>query len=90
MNDEHDSNDVRLITFSINPEDVDWIDKKLATLKEYDPGFYVQIIDLNHKQGKYNQYIYKISTHQSNLEHEAFKKFIFQLGLKLGGKLKIR
>lgn len=88
MDNEFDINDLRLISFSVNLENSIWIDKKIATLKNYDPGFYVQIIGVKRKEDI--EYLYRISTHQINLEHEAFKKFIFQLELKLGNKLKIR
>lgn len=85
MKNPHDQNDTRLITFTADEAGAEWFDKKVEQLKEYDPGFYVQVIE--HGDG---QYIYKITTHQKNLEHDDAKKFLFQLELRFGSKLKIR
>ena len=83
MTEPHDQNDTRLITFTVDQVGADWVDKNLDRLKEYDSGFYVKILDLGSK------YIYQITTHQKNLEHEDAKKFLFQLELRFGSKLKI-
>lgn len=85
MKNPRDQNDTRLITFTADEAGAEWVDKKVEQLKEYNPGFYVQIIA--HGSG---QYIYKITTHQKNLEHDDAKKFLFQLELRFGSKLKIR
>ncbi len=85
MPESHDQNDTRLISFMIDQTDSDWVDKILDRLKAYDPGFYVRVIGIGD-----TKYLYKISTHQKNLEHEDAKKFLFQLELRLGPKLKIR
>lgn len=69
----------------LDETEVDWVDKNIARLKEYDPGFYVRVIGIGD-----TKYLYKITTHQKNLEHEDAKKFIFQLELRFGSKLKIR
>lgn len=85
MDKAHDQNDTRLISFTVDQAGVDWVDKNLSRLKEYDPGFYVQVIARSDEQ-----YTYKITTHQKNLEHEDAKKFLFQLELRFGAKLNIR
>lgn len=84
MPESHDQNDTRVISFTVDQAGADWVDKNLDRLKEYDPGFYVQIIDTGSK------YLYRITTHQKNLEHEDARKFLFQLELRFGATLKIR
>lgn len=84
MDKIHDQNDTRLITFVVDEDGVDRIDKKLELLRESDPGFYVQVIDMGSKC------LYRITTRQKNLEHAAAKKFLFQLELQFGSKLNIR
>lgn len=81
---EKDPNDTRQISFMIDTKQSERIDKLLDNLKDYDPGFYIRIIGIG------DNYLYKISTHQSNMEHETYKKFIFQVELMLGSKLTIR
>lgn len=91
MDNEHDSNAIRQISFSVDSKDSTWVDKRIVTLRDNDPGFYTRIIDIGtNKNPEYKQFVYKITTHQSNLESKAFKKFIFQLELKFGNRLKIR
>ena len=85
MDESHDQNDTRQISFVVDEDEVDWIDKRLNQLKEYDPGFYVRIIGVGD-----TKYLYKITTQQKNLEHDDAKKFLFQLELRFGPKLKIR
>ena len=85
MGNPRDPNDTRQISFTVDQTESEWIDKNLNRLKEYDPGFYVQIIARSDKR-----HMYKITTHQKNLEHEDAKKFLFQLELRFGAKLKIR
>lgn len=82
---EKDPNDTRQISFVINKSESQWVDKRITALKEYDPGFYVRILEIGA-----DEYLYKITTHQSNMEHETYKKFIFQLELRFGKVLKIR
>ncbi len=85
MDESRDKNDTRQISFVVDEDEVDWIDKRLNQLKEYDPGFYVRIIGVGD-----TKYLYKITTQQKNLEHDDAKKFLFQLELRFGPKLKIR
>lgn len=81
---EHDPNDPRVISFTIDKESSAWVDKAIERLDNYDPGFYVRIIGIE------DNYLYKISTTQKHLEHEEAKKFLFQLELRFGRTLKIR
>lgn len=84
IENEKDPNDIRQISFVVDKKLSETINKLIYALKEYDPGFYVRIIGIN------DNYFYKITTHQSNMEHETCKKFIFQIELILGNKLTIR
>lgn len=81
----HDPNDTRQISFVLNHADSEWVDARLKILKEYDPGFYVRIMELLD-----DKYLYKITTQQKHLEHGEFKKFMFQLVLRFGDKIKLR
>ena len=85
MDESRDQSDTRQISFMVDEAESEWVDKRLDKLKEYDPGFYVRIIGVGD-----TKYLYKITTHQKNLEHEDAKKFLFQLELRFGTKLKIR
>ncbi len=85
MDESHDQNDTRQISFMLDEAEVDWVDKNITRLKECDPGFYVRVIGIGD-----TKYLYKITTHQKNLEHDDAKKFLFQLELRFGAKLKIR
>ncbi len=85
MNETRDPNDTRQISFTVDEAESEWVDKNLDRLKEYDPGFYVRIIGIGD-----TKYLYKITTQQKHLEHEDAKKFLFQLELRFGTKLKIR
>lgn len=83
--DERDPNDPVKISFTVKDEAVEaWVDKRIAELKEYDAGFYCQVNSWLHGV------LYTLTTTHQHLEHEDFKKFIFQVKLKLGKDVKIR
>lgn len=69
----------------LNNDDSEWVDARLKILKEYDPGFYVRVIAFGD-----DKYMYKITTQHKHFEHDEFKKFMFQLVLRLGDKVKLR
>lgn len=82
---ERDPNDPVKITFVVKDIEMEpWFDKRIADLKEYNAGFYCQINSWLHGL------LYTITTTHRHLEHEDFKKFIFQVKLKLGQDVKIR
>lgn len=82
---DRDPNDTVKITFTVKDESMEpWFDKRIADLKEYDAGFYCQINSWLHGV------LYTLTTTQRHLEHEDFKKFMFQVKLKLGEDVKIR
>jgi len=82
---EFDPSDTRQISFMLDLKDSEWIDKKLEVLREHDAGFYVHCIGVGDFEN-----LYKITTKHANLQHDDFKKFMFQVELKLGNKVKIR
>lgn len=88
MSDEidRDPNDsVRISIFVKDNEDnEEWVYERLDTLKEYDPGFHYS--ELPTKRGT----IIIIDTHVRNMEHQDFKKFIFQAKIKFAENVKIR
>ena len=80
-----DPNDPVRISFTCPPELYeDWIAEKIATLKDYDPGFYV--MEVSTRMGT----LYQLHTTQKHLEHADFKKFMFQVKMRLGQDVKIR
>jgi len=82
---EHDPNDPVKISFTVKDEAMEpWFDKRIADLKEYDAGFYCQTNSWLHGV------LYTLTTTRRHLEHEDFKKFMFQVKLKLGEDVKIR
>ena len=80
-----DSSDTRQISFMVSHADSEFVDTKLDILQAYDPEFYVRIIGI----GDFN-YMYKITCKQYNMEHDEYKKFMFQMSLRFGDKVKIR
>jgi hypothetical protein len=83
---EKDPNDpVRISIFIKDGDDnEDWVYDRLRTLKEYDPGFYYREIPT--KLGT----IFTIDTKVRNMEHQDFKKFLFQARIKFAENVKIR
>ena len=82
---EKDPNDPVKISFTVKDESMEpWFDKRIAELKEYDAGFYCQINSWLHGV------LYTITTTHRHLEHDDYKKFMFQVKLKLGEDVKIR
>ena len=82
---ERDPNDPVRISFVVtDPEMEAWFDERLKILKDYDANFYVQI------NSTLNGVLYQISTRYRNMQSEEYKKFIFQVKLKLGEDVKIR
>ena len=61
-----------------------WLEPKLETLKEYDPGFYYRVLPT--KRGT----IYTIDTKVRNTEHDDFSRFLFQARIKFAENLKIK
>lgn len=85
MATDKDPDDPVVISFTTKDPDISkWIDEKLSALHEADPSFYVQMHQLD------TCVFYSISTKAKNLEHDAYKRFMFQAGLKLGYDVKIR
>jgi hypothetical protein len=84
--DPKDPNDpVRISIFVPFDEDnEDWVYDKLDTLKEYDPGFYYRELDTK------NGTMFIIDTKVKNMEHQDFKKFLFQARIKFAENVKIR
>lgn len=82
---EHDPNDPVKITFMCKDTELEpWFNKRIADLKEYDAGFYCQ------ERDTIAGTLYQITTTYRHLEHDDFKKFMFQVKLKLGEDVKIR
>jgi hypothetical protein len=83
---EKDPNDpVRISIFIKDGDDnEDWVYDRLRTLKDYDPGFYYREIPT--KLGT----IFTIDTKVRNMEHQDFKKFLFQARIKFAENVKIR
>ena len=82
---DKDPNDPVKISFTCPPElHEDWVDTKIAALKDYDPGFYV--METETRMGR----LYQLHTTQKHLEHEDFRKFMFQVKIRLGQDVKIR
>ncbi len=86
---EKDSNDPVRISFTVPADDSSakneaWVFERLGALKEYDPGFYYK--NYTSKMGE----IFMVDTKMKNLEHAEFKKFMFQVKIKLGQDVKIR
>jgi len=82
---DRDPNDPVKISFTVKDAEMEpWFDKRIAELKEYDPGFYCQINSWMHGV------LYTITTTHRHLNSEDYKKFMFQVKLKLGEDVKIR
>lgn len=82
---ERDPNDTVKISFPVKDEEmIEWIDSRVDILKKYDPGFYIKTFCIG------DRYLYHIFTQAKHLEHEEYKKFIFQVTLKVGQDVKIR
>lgn len=86
---ERDPNDPVKISFTVlfteNSEANEaWAFKRIEALREYDEGFYCR--NFTTRKGQ----IFILETKAQNLQHEEFKKFMFQVKLKLGEDVKIR
>lgn len=82
---EHDPNDPVKISFVVTDTATeDWVDERLKILKDYDANFYVQI------NSWLNGVLYQISTKYRSTQSDEFKKFMFQLKLKIDREIKIR
>lgn len=83
---EKDPNDpVRISIFVKEGDDnEDWVCDKLRTLDDYDPGFYYR--ELPTRTGT----IFIVDTKVRNMEHQDFKKFLFQARIKFAENVKIR
>ena len=81
---QNDPNDPVKISFVANEEYEDWIDEKLKTLKDYDSSFFVQ------QTATRGGILYQISTKHRNMRSEEYKRFMFQVKLKLGRDVKVR
>ena len=83
--DNFDPNDPVKISFTCTEEQYeDWVNEKIRKLEDYDEGFYVQ--QLSTMTGT----IYQLHTTARHLEHDDFKRFLFQIKLKFGQEAKIR
>ena len=83
--DNYDPNDPVKISFTCTAEEFeDWVDERIRALEEYDEGFYVQ--RLSTVRGT----IYQLHTTARHMEHDDFKRFLFQVKLKFGEAAKIR
>lgn len=82
---ERDPSDPVKISFVVpDPEMEDWFDERLKILKDYDASFYV------HLNSTLNGVLYQLSTKYRNLQSDEYKKFMFQVKLKLGKDVKVR
>ena len=82
---ERDPSDPVKISFTVPDEELnDWFDARLKILQEYDPMFWVNTIATR------NGTIYQISTFQHHLHSNEYKKFMFQVKLKLGKDVNVR
>jgi len=84
MLNEKDPNDSVKISFTIDEELVGWMDGRLKILKDYDPGFYCQ------ETIRTVGILYQITTKYRNIHSDEYKRFMFQVKLKLGHDVKIR
>jgi len=85
MLNEKDPNDPVKISFTVKDESLEsWFDERIHLLRVYDPLFYCHQIPTK------NGTMYQITTKYRNLQSEDYKKFMFQIKLKLGEDAKVR
>jgi hypothetical protein len=82
--DNYDPNDPVKISFLCGTEFEEWVDEKILALEDYDEGYYVQRIDT--MRGT----LYQLQTTARHIEHDDFKRFLFQIKLKFGEEAKVR